>query len=259
MIVTVEADVEKYITRVRQWAALTAEDLGDALRDETRLLIRACISRTPPFSGRQLSRMLGDEGFADAGTPRAVGEAAVDRDIRRVYRPVSGLDIYKNEESVRRLVEEGNVEKVDQILKGSSKYAGTVTFPNGAFHRSQRDSRGRVRKGALWQAVMSPTSIDLYVMARQQRVGYAKSGWSTGARMFGVSIPGWIGRHGGQGAAYDHTRGTLFPQTMVANLVPWIQRAGRDLRVVSGAIEQRTKALQGKIRKQVNKSFLEAA
>jgi hypothetical protein len=256
----IEFDTLAYRRRVRQFAALTGRRLGEVIREEMRFLVGACINRTPPFSGRQLSSM-GNPGWD--GSAKKIGERAVKRDIRRVFRPVTGLDLYKENEGFRKAVDERNLKVVRNFLKdslskkASRRFGGVAFEADPQYHKEQRDNRGRVRRGAPWIAVLDKNSIDTYIKAKQRLVGYARAGWNAAKARFGAT--GWTLKNKfAPGLADDRTHGTEKPHATAANLVPWIQWAEGKLGIVRGAMRQRQKAIEGKIRRIVQKSFLES-
>lgn len=244
-------DSQDYRTKIRQFAELTGRKLGEVIRDEMRLLVGVCINRTPPFSGKALARM-GNEGHS--GSAKKVGERAVERDIRYLFRPVSGLDLYANNEHFRKAADRHELATVRGFLKDAKRFGGVGLEPDPEFHQRNRDGRGRVRLREGWIAIVNESALRAYIRRRQKLVGYARAGWNAAKAAFGAS--GWtLKGAGAPGSFRDETRNNLSPKAEAANLVPYIQWAEGKFGIVRGALRQRQMAIAAKIRRVVTGTF----
>lgn len=234
---------------LHRWAAAANLSIGEAVRDEMRLVLTACVRRTPPFSGADLRRMVGSD---ITGNAKQVGEKAVERDVRKVFRPVSGLDLFSDNEGFRRAVFAGDKKEVEKFLKGASNYRGVVDSADESAMLENRIRRGRVGRFPKWRATLSSLPGQRLADSNKADVGRAKAGWGTACAQFGVKLPRWVTKHREPGAAVDQTSRPVGKIVASAsNGVPWIQATGRELAIVTGALREREKALEAKVRRAV--------
>jgi hypothetical protein len=131
----------------------------------------------------------------------------------------------------------GAVYSVPHLLVDTSSSQSKVAD----YHQSQRDKRsGRVRRSVgkrnwkvgNWEFVdkfhATQASIQTLIKEKQAHVGRLAAGWVAAASHYGVTIPGWISRHGGsEGSFKDALDTTNLKGTLEAsNNVPY---AGRKL------------------------------
>jgi hypothetical protein len=85
---------------------------------------------------------------------------------------------------------------IKKIFKGARADAkGAITDP-AALHKKYRGRDGRVRRDKAIKFRVA--NLPAYIKMVQQRVGILASGWYAAAQKLGVSVPGWISRHGGR-------------------------------------------------------------
>lgn len=240
-------DKASYDKKVRQFAALQRRNIGEAIRDETRLALVECAERTPPFNGGKLK-----------GGGLTQGNIAVTRDVKRVFRDPRNMALYETNSGFRYAADHGDVELMKRYLTKARNYDGVERLPRKEEHRKNRDARGRVSKGRHWQAITSQSGIELFIAAALERVGWARSGWNAASRKFGAIIPAWVARHHAPGTVSDLTQNTDTPIAECANTLNWIQEAGRRLKIVEFALKARQLNLIGKIRRETSRSFLES-
>lgn len=235
-----------YERKVQRFAALQRRDLGEVVRDETRLAILEVVRRTPPLRGR-----LQPGGRKD-------GERALANSIRRVFPDLRQLTLYTESDSFHRAVNSGDVATLGNMLKNSKRFHSAAAVPDRNLHQSQRTRYGSVRESAQWQAIGTLSSVDRYIDVARRMVGYARSGWRKGAEKFGAKLEPWVSRHNGQGLANDFTRDTETAMAEVGNGVRYAQKWARRLRIVEFALSLRQKTLEAKIRRLVNRTFTES-
>jgi hypothetical protein len=95
--ITITTNEPQFSASVKRFAEAAMINIFDAFWDQTRLLGREMIDRTPPFSGKAIKKMLGAQGksigwrdaeIEDLGAKK-VGERRVEKDIRKVIYGVS--------------------------------------------------------------------------------------------------------------------------------------------------------------------------
>lgn len=182
---------------------------GEALRKQSRLLVRDILKITPPA---------GD----DESSPRAQGEAAVARDIKRAVYSLQAKNFREPriQNMIRRRDYVGLKELFSKMPNSTIRNASFVPF-YPELHERQRDSRGRVNrtKQQLF-ATAEGNQVSTYIRRKKKNVGMAKGGWAAGASMFGVRVAKWISRHAGMGSVEDKSR-TLNPFIVLTNRSPW--------------------------------------
>jgi hypothetical protein len=236
----------------RYWKVVGG-DLGDLLRQQTGLVVRRVIDLTPPFSSTRLERMLGSgKGSFGNFQARTIGERAVERDIRRVFIPVSELKDWQKSVKFRKAQAANDTETIAKLLKGKFHFDRVTVDVDAEHHKKSRSHDGRVKRKPHQHLVLVSENIIKYVKRRQAQVGYAKSGWNEAHRKFGVrlkALSGWIKAHHGAGFAEDQTRNRSANDmyTRIGNSVPFIQRKGRELRIMERALADQTKALNANV------------
>lgn len=238
--------------QIARFAKISGKDVGVVLKDETRLLVKAFVARTPPYSGKELATM-GAPGWE--GTAFRIGADRVARDIRRVYKTSEDLGMF-NQPELQKLLRKGNVEGLEKVFKEKELNFLKVTEGVDPWdHKSQRISRGRVKSKPLRTFVIRKAALNRYISERQKRVGMAKAGWMKAAATFGVPLPTWVTDIPQPGIAEDKTANTEDPSVVAANLVPWAQRFGDDLDTVSEPVRFRSRAIQTKIEAAISKAW----
>jgi hypothetical protein len=177
----------------------------DVLVDSMRTLLRGIVRAMPPKTqgvGRtvirnDLSRVLGS--FDNQPTLKAMDKMFGRRFSPVHFDPVGGAEAEAHVERFRNA--RGRITAKARLMKvGPYEFAGKR-------HVSKREHNRILR-------------------AKQAKVGMAKAGFLAAARMFGVSLPGWISRHAnapGSGRDTWSKRTTAW-YLEAANHVPHAQR-----------------------------------
>jgi hypothetical protein len=238
----------------RYWQVVGG-DLGQLLRQQTGRVVERVINLTPPFSSSRLERMLkAEKGTFGKLQARSVGERAVERDIRRVFIPVDELKDWQKSAKFRKAQAANDTETIARLLKGKFHFERVTVDVDTQHHQRSRSNDGRVRRKPHQHLVLNAESITKYVKRRQAQVGYAKSGWREAHRKFGAGgtlgakldpLPSWIKRHQGAGFVEDQTRNLTANEmyTRIGNSVSFIQKKGRELRIMEEAIKTQANAL----------------
>jgi hypothetical protein len=231
-------DLEKLIE-------VTGRAGGVVVRQEAKLFIEDCIALTPPFGQAPSTE--------NSKAQEKIGKDAVARDIGKVFQPLAKLRVAQGGTPLSRrfqkLIRSRNIPGITAILKnlGFDNFR-VIERVDPAIHRADRIGNGHVRRNPVLNYVVNAPSVAQYVRTEQAKVGFAKAGWQAAAAALKAKVPAWIKKHAGAaGSVIDNTRDKLNPHIIVANEVPYIQKAGQDLRIVQRALDSRRVNLQAKI------------
>jgi hypothetical protein len=201
------------VDKLAQVANLTVQE---ATLMQGRLVGAELMKRTPPFSGRSLTRMLEKQGkhLYDAEieslSARKVGERRVEKDIRKVVYGVRGAampqarnpKVFKSQNN-KPVIDFGVLQKCEGknavrifATKGGEVYGvDTERFlPNATLsdlaqaHQEHRTKRGRVttagqrdRVVGRWRwlnvIIVKDRLLERFIKQKQKMVGQAKGGW----------------------------------------------------------------------------------
>lgn len=194
------------------------------------------------------------ERCQDFTPPRNVGQgnAAVIRDMTRIYFPVSENTFQdKHIKKIVRTDDRAAWGAVSRNFKsGPLRNTTAVAFSESA-HQNQRDRRGRAYRskyGNFGTVTLGPEGRKArgYMKEIKPHVGWAKAGWNMGIVAFGGTVgPAWIGRHSiARGRVVDE-RNTADPWVQVINDTGWAKNAGGDgERIMRNAINTRIRDMQ---------------
>lgn len=194
MGITLKIDTREFEANLRAYADTVHKDTDEAVRDEMRLLVQRCIELTPPFTGK-------GKGM-DA---KRQGEAAVTKDIQRLFRAIDTLANGIRDERIRvrvkALIRRNDANALSIILKNMQKRPLAIAVEASIeAHTAARDRRGRVRKNTPYYIILRLASVTRLITEKMAHVGKAKAGWNAAAHAFRVaspsSWPGWVRRHG---------------------------------------------------------------
>ena len=196
----------------------------------------------------------------DFESSRKVGQGAVARDIRRIFK--TGGDVYaeiratgdKPLASAFYIAYQGNKLKgkkgAEALMQKSSTKYKTLKIErkiNASLHKESRDGRGRVARNRLpKQVVAGDKALEGYIAKKQKMVGLAKSGWASAAREMGGAkdIPSWAKRWTNTGSATDKTGGTNMQSVIIESKVKYASQslpAGEEekaLRIAAGRLRE---------------------
>lgn len=241
-MLTFSLKTAEFSRQIGEIVKVTGKEAAVVIREEGRLLVKDVAKMTPPF-GKAPST----ESFA---SQRKLGEAAVEKDVRRVFHVID-LSKIRNaslREALERLVKKKDLAGVEALLKRMKIPARMVIREADAgLHEAWRDRRGRVQRDK-WIWVLSGASVNRYVRAMKGHVGRAKAGWSAAAAALGVKLPAWITRHGaGHGSFRDETKHPTAPKITIINAVPKAQASGAELQIVRRAMANRIRNMGKKL------------
>jgi hypothetical protein len=205
------------------------QSLAEVIRSQSRLVAVNLVFQTQPFGGSKAT-----SGQDASG--KTLGEGAIERDIRKVYKTASDVfrDVAKTSVQAARgfvsYIKSGRLDEARKILQrvnlrqhsegaanlGSRLDSAFVSnFDGGQSHRealAPMPRRPRIRKNQKpLMIIQNIGALKGYVKEVQKRVGIAKSGWATCAIILGgtrgrsptstgvsqQSVPAWVKRHAG--------------------------------------------------------------
>lgn len=217
--ITVTVDDSGLSKLLNRFAAYKSKTVPEIVRAQGRLVAVNLAHNTQPYGNDDAARFKGTN--------------AVRIDIGRVFiGPYRIFEIAKSGTNNRvsqwlaNAMADGDVEGVRtawQTLTNRPIIVSKNVVPS--WHQSQRNKRGRVRKGAAPMIVIIQRSIDTYTRSKEKLVGFGKSGWAAAARALGGTrgIPGWVSRNKGPGGVTDMTRGnTPTPYVVLHNQVRYV-------------------------------------
>lgn len=190
-------------------------------------------SSVPVAAGRDTANWSGGGRAA-----QVVGQAAVRRDIRRVYVPITAvveeMKAKIGERAAKAFLKLSRTDpaKAMKLLRSAAIRGVSlemIVWDGGALHRQKRNRRGGVNKGTKPVVVTDVKSLKGYVREKEKLVGFAKSGWinaTLGVTRRGLSgVPKYMRQAGARGTGEDRTADTDFPAVHLKNRVSYIQRA----------------------------------
>lgn len=216
-----------------QLALELKKPVGEVLRERSGFFGRYLAEATFPIADV-------DTGKPDGGSKRArdIGQAAVKRDIARVYVPLSAMlaEIKRTlgpkvSRAFAKLVKT-DPAAAERLLK-SANFRGSqlaiMAWDGGALHQRKRNRRGGVNRGSKPVLVTDSAALKAYVRAKQLFVGFAKSGWINAVAQITTrglgQVSKWIKGQAGPGSGEDRTNDESFPAVHLTNKVRYIQRA----------------------------------
>lgn len=239
--VTADLDFSKLNSRVEELhdAFIGQGQDGDAatvFADEARLFVKQVIKLTPPNN-------------------QAQGEAAIDRDLMKLFEPVNSDWI----DDVVIAHGHNNIDEWITTAGGERKhlqwtYADNTGGPMADFHHRNMDNRGhttnlKASRGAdTWYApyVVGYENFVVYSKKVKSHVGRRKAAWAKSFTALGGTVSRWIGRHvAGAKGEFHANSDPLHPSIVMINRAPGI---GQDLHFVQGALRIRFEAIGRRIK-----------
>lgn len=211
-----------------RYASITGKKLGAVVKQNARLIAWNLMHNTQPY-GMDLAA-------------RKMGDAAVVRDVGKVYAPASAIykelletGAVKAAKSWYKLVKNGEFKKAQDLLRQTTiqdRNASISSPLDPALHQAARNSRGRVSRHRVAQIVPNAKEVRDYAKKRAGLVGFGKAGWLTAASQLGSisRVPAWITRHKGKapGHAEDQTERQNDPYVVLYNDVRYASKILTD-------------------------------
>ena len=158
---------------------------GVVLKEQARGVLRKVVDWTPP----------GGKGAQGSGAKKR-GEAAVERDILKLMRPVKTFG------------------RDTDALRAAGMFIDTPSNESpAAIHKANRSKTGRVRRKLSPKIAVKSSDLRRYIASKKKMVGFLASGWKAAAAKLGVSLPAWITRHAGSGGGQIKSSSTAVEVT----------------------------------------------
>lgn len=160
---------------------------------------------------------------------KEMGEKAVRRDLKKIFTPVT-------DDLLLYAVEQFGVSGIDGWITNNAGEKQHLKWDHidqtgghgmRAFHRKNRDSRGRTRsvkrpgQKPLWNAayVVSMDAFSQHAKEQMARVGRRKAAWAIGFKELGGKVQRWIERHtgGAKGFVDNRLRDTSHPSITIGS------------------------------------------
>lgn len=221
--IRLDAEFRAFKAALDKIAKATGNDTGKILWKYSSQFAAQLVSKTTP-------RGTGNR-------PQKIGQAAVARDIDKVYANAGRIYSRIREESQEvadmfwAAWTEGDTNNTIIAMRLAGKVVSSIpviAFDGGRAHKAARRTRGRVR-AEMAQAYLvekgSSHKVRQYIQEIKSNVGYTKSGWINGFHPpSGVrGIPHWVkNRDLAPGRVVDKTRSGMTRSIDFENHVRWI-------------------------------------
>jgi hypothetical protein len=244
MSATFDLNTAAFERQVAELINVTRRDSAEVLKQEAKLFVRDVVKHTPPFGKAPATESFNEQ--------KKAGEAAVDRDIRRAFLPLSRFGKGREDhvvEELKKLARQGRISAAQKMLKDLTGRDWEVFMTVEPQVHEMLRKRGRVNRQRQPKIILKEASLRKFLAEKKKHVGKAKGGWAAAAAALGVKLPNWITKHGSPGSVQNQLNHATAPQITVSNLVGYIQGAGAELRIISRALESRTVAMKAKLEK----------
>lgn len=188
-MITASVQIGPLLKKLRQVPREAGRIVQQAIETDARGFIQDIIAITPPAMGK-----------ANAEAKKR-GEAAVARDIRRVYiTPGQLFDLIRAKDPRLAAAFWSAVKQQDWPRASSiTRSAGVpdlIDFASddGAAHQSRR-RRGKVTGRQPSYGIRDPRYLAAYIKQQQARVGLLAAGFKPGAEKLRARLPAWVRRH----------------------------------------------------------------
>jgi hypothetical protein len=234
---------------LQRLSEVSGKSVGKIINDRAMTYARYLAFNTQPVANSDGSAISSTNFIQNAPAGGSVkskklGQAAVDRDIRRVYTSAAKLINYlkrnfKNGSgksiagAFSAAVKAGRYIEAKNILRRANvpgaSFLDVMAWDHGARHsRLKKNPRGRIPRGTKEVVVDLDKDIKTYSHTRQKMVGFTKSGWINAAKPISTrgsgSVAQWIKGQRGQGRGLDMTSDPNNPRIVLYNNVPWVSQ-----------------------------------
>jgi len=242
---TIKFDTAAFEAGIVDFARAFKKDLRLALFEQAKLFIRDLISFTPPH-GKSPTK----EGTT---RQRKIGEAAIQRDVGRVFIAAEDIDFKSStkeskrlQKYLRRYAKEGRLGAAKKVLEvlGFRNEVTTVARPH--IHKRARGRKGRVSKRITPTIVLNRKSLRDYLKQVKKHAGKAKAGFARAAKALGVPVPSWVDAHSTPGVFDNQLARQDRPYIEMGNLISYA--SDFDPLKFQAAIDNRARAIPLRIK-----------
>jgi len=222
--VKVQIDDRGLMGKLHDLSQWKGETIGEIVRRHTRTCCVYLANFTQPFG--------------DTIATKKQGEAAVERDIKKLFKDMEGLTasvenwkVSAWQQALLAALRKQDLPAVVRLLEGSNLKGRVIAAPSRETHERYRNNLGRVRTGGYFEFVQKAAALRSYIKQRQMKVGYAKSVWCTATSKLDVSLknpgagfPAWVARNKGPARVTDRTGDPFYPSVTVSSSLPWMDK-----------------------------------
>lgn len=232
MTITLSIDDREFRQAMAEAEKATGKTTVVILREQMALWVADLVKKTVDRKGQkhQADRIISDtmKIIAPINVPAAL------ESWRKAFEETGKSEIYRT-------------NKRGQTYKMSEEQSGNKVVTDASvvksFHRSNRDSRGRVkgkaRAGNEWypgRILVSERLFNKHVRELKRHIGKTKSGWIAGVNLFKAKVQSMVTRNAEFGARYGTAGDTLKADSIsgyafAENKVPWIRDVDRMMDV----------------------------
>jgi hypothetical protein len=213
----VSVDTANFQAAMKRFLRTSKRAARVVLKEQARGVLRKVVDWTPP-GGKN----------AEGSAAKKRGEAAVERDILKLMRPVKTFG------------------KDADALRAAGMFIETPSSESpAAIHKANRTKTGRVRRKLSPKIAIKTSDLRRYIASKKKMVGFLASGWKSAAAKLGFSLPAWITRHSGSGGGQIKSSSTAIEVT-ATNSVKNAPRLDMERRVQS-AIDSQAAAMVRRI------------
>ena len=221
------------------------------INSQVGVLVKNAVMLTPPTGSSPMGE--------SPSVQRQSGYDAIEKDIRGKFRPFPLK--YRDprvKKWITKNIKAGNYQECSNILNEIGwPNDGVIKELTPSILKKHRNRRGRVIQKGKPIMVHSKPSINRMIKKAQQKVGYAKSGWSRAVKKFKAKrIPSWATKLGGKGFARSKVLGTMGWEIVFGNKVYY---AGKNhaakLNIMGRALRASRKSILKKIEILLQKGY----
>lgn len=214
---------EHGIDKLAALSILTGESKEEWFIKRAPALARILASYVMPVADADTGGGISEDSANFTGDTRQalqLGQAAVRRDILRVYCPPSeaySLCEYRKgigaAKEFYRYLKYGLLENARLAFRRATGLAyDVITWDGGKLHQQYRNNQGRVTKSAATTIVADNKALEAYIRQKQKLVGFAKSGFVNAGKQVaggqGGRAPAWMSQPEAPGHAVISGVGT---------------------------------------------------
>lgn len=230
-MISVDFDTQRFKRDMNELMVVGGLSSSAVVTRASRQVVRNAFRLTPPTGRGGMTQ--------SPGAQKKLGESAVRRDIaNRAFPLLSKLKVMQEQndfsQDIGNLVARGDFKRVADIFERIGfRISGVVARPARGLHNRMR-TKGRVSIKVKPYLVAREGNVDPFVKAVQKDVGKAKSGWVRAMIALKLPVPAWVSRHSMPGF-FRGVTDKQNPLIEFANQVPYIQEAGREMRIMDYA------------------------
>lgn len=189
-------DWSGFETALQRRLATSSRDHLLVLSEQARGIMKTVVELTPP----------GHDGVpGTTRKARQMGQAAVARDIRKIYgTPGTMFDEIKqcNEQAADAFWSQIKARDLPAASETAKRITGKPLYPfdGGALHKRFKGKQGRVRSKKVIFFVEDEKELEDYIKTRQKHVQFLQAGWKKSTAKLGISLPSSITTHNAPGA-----------------------------------------------------------